>query len=180
MFRNSNRPVWAFLAIFLAVCFACISTANAQTATRVTVCSPTTQNNELCISWPAVTTDTNGNTITGVNYRVEQRAGTGSYANVSTGSALLIYHAKNLAPGNYTFRVYAACTTCTAESAASNAATGSASAIPVVPSAPLIIIAATIRANGPPTYRIVYTATPRTGEVLFAVPGSMRSIYAAR
>lgn len=154
--------------------------AHAQAATRVTPCSATTQNNELCITGTAVTTDTNGNAITGVTYRVTQKFGTGTAANVATGLTALQYYAKNLAPGSYTFQVFANCTACTAESAGSNAAAGSATPIPVVPSTPVIIIAATIRADGPPTFRVVYTVTPRPGEVVFVAPASLRPYVASR
>lgn len=173
---DTVRVGWFVLLIgaLLLLCLAGI--ANAQ---RVTPCSATTQNNELCVTWGAVSTDTNGNAITGVSYRVEQRAGSGSYSTVANGTDLR-YYARNLAPGTYTFRVYANCTACTAESAASNTGSGTASAIPVIPSAPVIIIAATIRADGPPTYRVIQSVTLRTNEVVFAAPAAMRPYFVNR
>ncbi len=178
MFRNSHKSLFVVLAILVTLSFACIDKANAQT--HATPCSATTQNNELCITGAAITTDTNGNAITGVTYRIEQKFGTGSYANVATGLAALQYHAKSLAPGTYTFRAYANCAACSAETGASNAATGSATAIPVIPNTPVIIIAATIRANGPPTYRIIQSITLKPNEVVLVAPSSMRPLFASR
>lgn len=152
----------------------------AQAQTRVTPCSATTPNNALCITGTHDGKDTNGNAIAGVTYRIEQRTGTGAYAQVATGLTTLQYYAQNLTPGSYTFRAYANCATCTSESVASNAATGSATAIPVVPNTPVIIIAAVIRADGPPTYRIIQSVTLKANEVVFAAPAALRPLFASR
>lgn len=176
--KRSTIAVLALLATLPASFIPNI--AEAQAATRVTPCSAATANNEICITGAAVTTDTNGNAIAGVTYRVEQRAGTAAYATVATGLTQLQYLAKNLAPGSYTFRVFASCASCTTESAASNATTGTATAIPVVPSTPVIIIAATINANGPPTYRILQSLTLAPNEVVLVAPASMKPLFAAR
>ena len=154
--------------------------AYAQTATRVTPCSATTPNNALCLSWTQDGKDTNGNAITGITYRLTQKLGSGTTTTVANNITALQYYATGLAPGSYTFIVYANCATCTAESNGSNAATGSATAIPVIPNAPVIIIAATIRADGPPTYRIIQSVTLKPNEVVFAAPAAMRPLFASR
>lgn len=179
MKRIQDHHLIAVLALtLLALCATGI--ARAQSSTRSTPCDSATPNNALCVSWGAVTAATDGTAISGVTYRVEQRAGTsGSYATVANGSALQ-YYAKGLNPGTYYFRVYANCTACTSESAASNTANGAATPIPVVPTSPVIIIAATINANGPPTYRIIQSVTLRPNEVVFAAPASMRAVFANR
>jgi hypothetical protein len=165
--------------IFFAA-FLCMSSMTCIAQTRSTPCDSATPNNALCVSWNAVATDTSGNAITGVSYRVEQRTGTsGNFATVGNASATQ-YYAKNLSPGTYYFRVYANCSACTAESAASNTGSGAATAIPVIPNAPVIIIAATIRADGPPTYRIIQQVNLRPNEVVFAAPAAMRPMFANR
>lgn len=179
----SSYPVIRFtvIAVLLCVLGMVASVAQAQTSTRVTPCDAATPNNAICVSGAAVTTGTNGETLTGVTYRVEQKAGTGAYATVATGLTTLQYYAKNLSPGTYTFRAYANCATpgCV-ESAPSNEASKGATAIPVQPNTPVIIIAAVIRADGPPTYRIIQSVTLKPNEVVFAAPASMRSLFAAR
>lgn len=152
----------------------------AQSNARVTPCSATTPNNALCLSWTQDGKDTGGNAITGVTYRLTQKLGTGATTTVANNITASQFYAQNLTPGSYTFIVYANCATCTAESAASNAATGSATPIPVVPNAPVIIIAATIRADGPPTYRIIQSVTLRPNEVVFSAPAAMRSLFVSR
>lgn len=178
---NRRNYVGAFALLILSLCIA--GTAQAQAATtRVTACDQATPNNALCITGTAPSTMIDGTpTVLPLTYRIEQRTGsTGSYATVATGLTELKYYAQNLAPGTYFFRAYANCATCTSESVASNAVSKSATANPVVPGAPVLIIAATISANGPPTFRIVYTVTPRPGEVVFVAPGSLRPYVAAR
>lgn len=178
MFRNSNRSLIVALAIIGSLAFACIEKANAQT--RVTPCDAATPNDAICVAWAAITTDSTGKPITGVTYRVQKKAGaTGSYSNVATSAATQFY-AKNLSLGTHFFRVYAACTSCTAESDPSNEASGTATVVPVIPSTPVIIIAATIRAGQPPTYRIIQAVTLKPNEVVFVAPASMRPLFAAR
>ncbi len=172
-----SRVVYALLLVSLLGSF-----VQAQTAgTRVTPCNAATPNNAFCVTGTHDGKDTNGNAITGVTFRVQQKTGSGSYTTVATALTSLQYYATNLTPGTtYTWRVYASCAACTSESNASNEAGGTATAPPVVPTAPIIIVAATIRADGPPSYRIVYTVRPRDGEVVFVAPESMRPVFAAR
>lgn len=179
MLRNIRAPLF-YVAFVCLLAFACITPAHAQAATRVTPCNTNTPNNALCISWQGVTTDTSGNAITGVNYRVERKLGSAAYATVQASGTATQFYATNLAVGTHFLRVFANCSACTAESAASNEVSGSATPIPVIPNSPVIIIAATIRANGPPTYRIVYTVKPKDGEVVFVAPESMRPVFASR
>lgn len=145
---------------------------------RDTPCSATTPNNALCVSWGPVATDTNGQAISGVTYRVERATGTtGTFATVATGLAATQYYAQSLSPNTYFFKVYAACTACTGESAASNTGTGAATPIPVIPSTPVIVIAATIREGQPPVYRIVQSFNLRSNEVVMVAPASMRPLF---
>jgi hypothetical protein len=168
-----------YLLILLAI------TATPALAQRNTNCDAATPNNAACIEWAIVATDTNGAALTGAKYRVERRLGTGgTWGTVATDLTIGKYYAQNLAAGEHYFRVFASCASTAAyqcvESASSNVASRSASVPVVQPNAPVIIIAATIRPGQPPTYRIVYTARPREGEIVFAVPEAMRSVYAAR
>ncbi len=173
---KEHRLVGFFCVAIAALCLAGV----AQAQTRTTPCSATTPNNALCISWNAITTDTSGAQIAGVSYRVQQKAGSAAFANVQASGSSTQYYATNLSPGTYLFRVYANCATCTSESAASNEASAAATSIPVVPSTPVIIIAATIRADGPPTYRIIQSVTLKPNEVVFTAPASMRPLFANR
>lgn len=164
----------------LTILLLCIS-GFAQAQTRVTACDPATPNNALCVTGTHDGKAVDGSTVVGVTFRVEQKFGSGAFATAATALPTLQYYARNLAPGTYTFRVFANCSLpqCT-ESLASNALSKDATAIPVQPNAPVIIIAATIRAGQPPVYRIVYTVRPRDGEIVFLAPESMRSVFAAR
>jgi hypothetical protein len=174
--REYIKVGW-FAIFLLALCI----TGIAQAQTRVTPCSATTANNELCITGPAVTTGTNGEALQGVTYDVERRLGSGSYSTIATGLTSIQLYDKNLAPGTYTYRVYANCTNVgCVKSAASNAASGNATAVPIQPNAPTLIIVASISADRPPVYRIIQSVTLRPGEVVFAAPASMRSVFAAR
>lgn len=171
--------------LLLAVLLVIGSPAFAQTATRVTNCSATTPNNAICLEWTHDGKAADGTASPPVTFRVEQKAGTGAYTTAATNLTTLKYFAQNLSPGDYLFRIFANCTsvpnvvTCS-EGAASNVA-GRNVAVPVVtPSAPVLIIAATIRADGPPTYRVVYTVRPREGEIVFVAPESMRPVFANR
>lgn len=184
---KEHRLVGAFALLIFAMCIA--GTANAQTATtRVTPCSATTPNNAICVSWDASTVDTSGSTATppAIRYRAEQRVGTaGLWATVGTNLDVTRYFAQNLAPGDYYFRVYANCVSVPgvwscAEGGASNVATRSVATPTMTPSTPVIVIAATIRADAPPIYRIISTVKPKSGEVVFLVPESMRSLFASK
>jgi hypothetical protein len=166
--------------IIAALLLLCL-TGTAQAQARVTPCNAATPNNAICVSWAAVATDTSGAAISGVTYRTERAASaSGPYTTVQASSSATQFYATNLATGTYYFRVYANCAACTGESAPSNAVNGSATPSPVIPNAPVIIIAATIRADGPPTYRIIQSVNLKPNEVVFAAPASMRSLFVAR
>jgi hypothetical protein len=180
------RLVGAFALTIAMLCIAGV----AQAQTRVTACSATTANNELCISIAAATIGTNdgkpGVTLTQPPvFRIEQKFGSGAYVQIATGVLAADYLVKNLAPGDYVFRVYQNCVSvpnvvnCT-ESAPTTSSSKSIAVPTVTPNAPVIIIAATIRAGQPPTYRIVYTVRPREGEIVFVAPESMRQAFASR
>jgi predicted phage tail protein len=169
---REHRIVAILAAALLALCCAGIATAQ----TRTTPCDAATPTNAVCIHWAAVTTRIDGlPTIFPVTYRVEQQTGTGAFATVSTGAATQAY-VKNLAPGEYTFRVFSIENS--KVSAASNAA--GRSITQAAPEAPVIIIAATIRPGKEPTFRLIYTVTPRPGEVVFVAPASLRPYVVAR
>lgn len=155
----------------------------AQAQTRNTNCDAATPNNAICLDGTAPTTNVDGTPITlPLRYRWEQRLGTtAAWATVASDLLIPKYYATGLPPGTYYFRLFANCVgTGCIESAASNVTSRSATANPIQPNAPIIIIAATIREGQAPVYRIVYTARPRDGEIVFAVPESMRSVFAAR
>lgn len=175
---KEHRLVGTFALLILGLCVAGI--ASAQSATRVTPCSATTPNNAICLTWTHDGKTVDGVAISGVTFRVAQKAGTGSFSNIANALTTPQLYVQNLAVGSYTFQVFASCPTCTAEGAGSNAATGSATQVPVVPSAPVLIIAATIKANGPPTFRVVYTVTPKPGEIVFVAPASLKPYIASR
>lgn len=176
--------VGMFVVLIGALILMCITgIANSQTPnTRVTNCNTATPTNALCLEWTAPATMADGSpTVLALNYRVQQRVGTaGTFTTIGTNLTVLKLYVENLAPGEYFYRVFAGCTGCTAESAASNTASKSATAPPVVPGAPILIIAATIRAGQPPTWRIIYTVTPRTDELVFVAPEAMRSVFAKK
>jgi len=176
---KDHRFIGALALVLFVSCVVDIARAQAVPTTRVTTCDPATPNNALCVTWTAINTDTNGGAVTGVTYRVEQRTGTtGTFATVATGAATQFY-AKNLAPGTYFFRVYVNCTGCI-ESVPSNTASKDATPNPIQPNAPVIIIAATIRAGQPPVYRIIQSVNLGPNDVVFAAPASMRPVFAAR
>lgn len=171
---KEHRYIAALAIVLLGFCV--VGIAQAQAATRVTPCSPTTANNELCMTWSAVTMRTDGlPTIFPVTYRLEQQIGAGAFTTVSTGAATQAY-LKNLAPGDYTYRVYAIENLVVS----SPSATASKPIVQAPPNAPVIIIAATIRANGPPTYRVIQSVTLKANEVVFVAPAAMRTLFVSR
>jgi hypothetical protein len=175
-----SRRIHPAAVLAVALGLLCITgIVNAQSTTRVTNCNAATPTNALCLEWTAPATMTDGTpTVLPLNYRVQQRVGTtGTFTTIASNLTVLKLYVENLAPGEYFYRVFANCTGCTAESAASNTASRSATTPPVVPGAPVLIIAATIRAGQPPTYRVVYTVRPRTGELVFVAPEAMRSAF---
>lgn len=171
-------------ALLLAIGLVWAGVANA--APRATPCDPATPDNALCLTGTAPTLNTDGTPITlPLIYRVQQKVGTGSYVDVATGLTSLQYYAKNLVPGDYLFKVFANCvgvvSVVNCSESAGTTSPGKTVATPTVtPQAPVIIIAATIRAGQPPIYRVVYTVRPRADEVVFVAPESMRGVFAAR
>lgn len=174
--RNYLGPSLVAFGLLLIAC-----AAHAQTAPRATPCSAATPTDAICVTWGAITTDSTGKPISGVTYRVQKKAGaTGTYSNMATGITATQFYATNLSIGTHFFRVYAACASCTVESDPSNEASGTATAVSVVPSTPVIVIAATINANGPPTYRVIQSVTLKPNEIAFVAPASMRPLFANR
>jgi hypothetical protein len=166
------------LLIGALVLFGVTHPALAQTSTRVTLCDAATPNNALCLSWEAPATNTDGSpTVLPLTYRVERQTATSTptWIAVETVSVTRSY-VKGLAPGTYSFRVFAIAGGM--ESAPSN--TASKPVIAPTPNAPVIIIAATINANGPPTYRIIQSVTLKPNEVVFAAPAAMKPLFASR
>ena len=157
-----------------ALLLVCAGLAQAQT--RVTPCNAATPTNAVCLTGTAPTTRTDGTPITGaLSFRWEQRlAPSGTFASIGTQATLQKY-VTGLAAGTYEFRAFAI-EAGNAESAASNVAGRDSAVSP--PNAPIIIIAATIRAGQPPTFRIVYTVTPRADEYVFVAPASLRPAFA--
>lgn len=156
--------------IALALLLAC---AVAQAQTRVTPCSATTPNNAICVDGVAPTTNIDGTPVVGpLSYRIEQRAGAGPWVTINSTLTTPRAYMTNLAPGPYTFRMYANCATCTAESGPSNEAGGTATQPPRIPNPPVITIAVLIRANAAPVYSILGQTreTFRVGEFYCVVP----------
>ncbi len=147
-----------------------VPTAQAQTATRSTPCDPATPNNAVCVFWNPVTTASDGSTITGVTYRIEQRTGTtGAWATLTATIVNPQFLVRNLAPGAYQFRVFTSCAACTSESPnGSNIANGTATSVPKVPNEAVITIAVVISSDRAPVFRIV-TGNKR-GEIFGMVP----------
>lgn len=162
-----------YLAI-LALALAGI--ANAQA--RVTPCNAATPTNAVCLTATAPTTNTDGSPITGaLTYRWEQRtAPSGQWAAIGTQATLQKY-VTGLAPGSYEWRAFAI-NSGGLESGPSNVAGRDATNSP--PNAPVIIIAATIHADRPPTYRIIQRVTLKPNEVVFVAPADMRPLFANR
>lgn len=119
---------------YLALLLLLPALAHAQ---RVTPCNNATPSNAVCIVWTASTTWTNGTPIVvPVTYRVEQRTGSGAWTTVTTVSQPQAY-VVNLAPGTYTFRVFAIANSQVSD--ASNEAVKEATAPPpVIPTPPVI------------------------------------------
>ncbi len=159
--------------------------AQAQTIpTRSTPCDAATPWNAWCLQWTHEGKDTLGMTITPV-FRVEQRVGTtGAWTQVASGLTAKMYYAKDLAAGTYYFRVFASHQTCPTGITCGESAPGVSGATgvsaPSIPVAPVIVVALTVNPDGSKTSRIVYTVTPRVGEVVFVAPESLRKLFAAK
>lgn len=164
-------------ALLLVGALVLIGTANPSWAQRVTPCSSATPNSAVCIVITAPTKREDGSDITGtLTYRAEQKVGTGSYTSSTVTQGAGWLYVQNLSPGSYTFRVYA--TENGVTSGPSNEA--GKGVTQAQPNAPTIIIAATIRADGPPSYRIIQQVNLKPNEVVFAAPAEMRPLFASR
>jgi hypothetical protein len=185
MNRNS-RPVYVGVLAFALIVTCLAGIANAQSATRVTPCSATTANNELCLVITPSSTNVDGTPLTRPStFRIEQKAGSGAYVQIASALSTPQFLVKGLVPGDYLFRVYQSCVsvpnviTCN-ESGATTSTTKNIATPVEQPNAPVIIIAATIRANAPPVYRIIQAVTLKPNEVVFAAPAAMRTVFASR
>lgn len=138
------------LLLLAALAFAAPSFAQ----TRVTPCDPATPNDSICVFWAAPTTNTDGTPATlAFTYRVErlQQVTNPSWMAVETTSALRSY-VRNLAPGTYTFRVFAIAGG--KESASSNAAGRTVDA--PTPNPPVIqVVRVIIGVDHAPVYRVL-------------------------
>jgi hypothetical protein len=172
---KEHRYVAAFALVILAFCV----TGVAEAQTRVTACDAATPTNAICLSWEAPATNTDGTpTVLAFTYRVERQTFTtpASWTALETVNVTKSY-VKNLTPGNtYVFRVIAIAGGI--ESDPSNTASRAIAA--PKPNAPVIIIAATIRADGPPVYRIIQSVTLKPEEVVLVAPASMRALFVSR
>ncbi len=161
-----KRTLGLLLALVL---FGATHPALAQT--RSTPCDPATPNNALCFVWAPITSYKDGTAIPAsvtVSYRLEQQAGS-SWNPLTTTTELKLL-VPNLAPGTYTFRGFAVTNGVLSDV---SDAFGKTITSPQ-PAKPVFIIAATINANGPPTYRQVYTVTPQSEEFVFLSPVSAK------
>src|SRR4051812_7657815 len=155
------------------------SVANAQTqppGTRATACDPVTPNNALCLTWTLPTTNSDGSAVTlPLVSRVEQQLNGGTWTTAATGLTSAKYYAKNLALGNWVFRVSVNCTGsagCTESTAtASNAKDSTAPVVQPGPPTNVLVVQVTISANHAPVYRVVGSADRYTrGEMFGLVP----------
>lgn len=157
------------------------STAHAQSATRATQCDPATPNNAICVVITPPATMVDGSpTILPMTYRIEQKVGTGAFTTIATALATPKFYVKNLAPGTYIFRGYALCSPGCTESGASNEASRDATAPVVQPNPPVIIVAVTIRADGPPIFRKIGTIVPKEGEIVLVLPEEAKVLFVSR
>lgn len=164
------RPIYK-LAIVFAWLLCAAGTARAQSPTRSTPCDPATPVNAICVTWTPPATMVDGTpTVLALTYRVTRKLGTGTFTTL-TSTAVSQYYDKGLAPGTYTYVVYANCTGCT-ESAGSNSASKDATAPIVQPNPPVIqVVQVTISSNHAPVYRVVGDASRYTrGEMFGLVP----------
>lgn len=166
------KKLLVILAFSLAALVA--TRADAQAATRVTPCSATTADSEVCLNVTPGTTLTTGTpAVLGSQLRFEQKTGAGAWTLIGTMTAALPTTNRlvtGLAPGDYTWRVFQVYLAPNAPTSAPSNELGKTIAQPGTV-APVLIIAATIRADGPPVFRVVATITPRAGEYLVMVPG---------
>lgn len=147
------------------------SVAQAQTS------CPKISDNKAHVCWGAVTAYTDGSSVasgTVVTYTVQRQSGA-TWAN-ETATTATDWISAVLTPGTYTYRVTATIAGMT--SVPSN--TASRDSVNPTPNAPVIIIAATIHANGPPTYRIIQSVKLKSDEVVFVAPESMRKLFASK
>lgn len=129
--------------------------ALAQTpTTRVTACDPATPNNALCLDITAPSTNEDGTTtVMPITYRVQQKGpGATVFSTVGTFDTQQVY-LKNLAPGTYTFRIFAISRGL--ESRASAEQSGAATAVPSPPNPPVFrVVQVIISMDHAPVYRL--------------------------
>lgn len=155
-------------AVILLSLFGAFALSKAEAQTRSTPCNASTPNNAVCLTWGAVATRTDGLPTTfPVTYRAEQQAGTGTFTTLSTVSATQFY-VQNLAPGAYTFRVFAIENSLV--SAASNLA--SRTIVQAPPTAPVIVIAVVIGVDHSPVYTVLADGTRSNTVGGFAAVGT--------
>lgn len=181
MIRHLRAPIF-FLAI-VGLCFA----GMAQAATRATSCDPVTPDNAICVTITPATLDVTGQPLpAGPTFRLEQKTGTGSFVQIATGLTSPQFYVKNLAPGDYVFRSYQNCVSvpnvynCIESGATAPSSPRTVTVPTIQPATPVIIIAVTIRADGPPIYRIIQSVNLKQNEVILVAPASMRPIFASR
>lgn len=148
---NHPRPGFVFAFVLTCVLALFTATAEAQTGpTRPTACSPTTAWDAVCVTLVAPTQYTDGTTFpagTVVNYRVEDKVGSGNFATVPhTGTAATGLLVSSLPAGSHLLRVYAVVNA--VESSPSNTTTKGVTT--GVPNAPVITIALTIKPGSAP------------------------------
>lgn len=166
---HTHRWTAILAASLLALCVTGIAQAQ--------VTCPKVSDDKAHICWAPVVNFTNGNPIpvtSLITYTVQRQSGA-TWVNDATVTAT-DWTSGVLAPGTYVYRVTA--TVGTKTSLPSNTASRAVEA--PTPESPVIIIAVTIRKGEPPLMRVVYTVTPRKGELVFVAPAALRPYVVAR
>jgi hypothetical protein len=165
---KEHRLIGAFALILLALCITGIAQAQ--------VTCPKVADNRAHVCWAAPITNTDGTPIIlALTYNVELQSGA-TWTRVATGISATDYTSGVLTAGTYVYRV----TAIAGGKSSDPSSTASKAVENPTPNAPTIIVVAQIREGQPPVYRIVQSVTLRPGEVVFAAPASMRSVFAAR
>lgn len=177
-----HRLISAVALLLFVTCVVGIARAQTAPGTRSTPCNAATPNNAICLGFTYDGKALTGETLNGITYRVEQRTGSaGTFATIAPALTAKQLYVTGLAVGSYQWRVFVNCTdTGCIESDGSTPGSGTSSAPVLKPTTPVIIIAATIRADGPPTYRIIQSVTLGPNEVAFVAPAAMRPLFANR
>ncbi len=133
--------------------------------------------NKAHVCWTAPETYTDGSPIVlAITYDVEQQSGS-TWTKVASAITARDWTSGVLTPGTYVYRVRAI----VAGVSSDPSNTGTKNAVSPTPNAPtVIIVAAVINADGPPTYKVIQTYTPKANEVVFVAPSGMRPLFAAR